>query len=59
VNVAARVQSLAEAGEICITEALYTAPGVSHLLAGQEIVEFDAALRGVAGNACVYRIVRR
>jgi len=56
VNVAARVQSLAEAGEICISEALYTAPGVSELLAGHSVAAFDAPLRGVAGNACVYRI---
>jgi class 3 adenylate cyclase len=58
VNVAARVQSLADAGDICISEALYTATGVSDLLAGHKIVEFDAPLRGVEGNACVYRIVR-
>ena len=57
VNVAARVQSLADAGEICISEALYTAPGVSALLAGHKIIEFEAPLRGVEGNACVYRIV--
>ena len=58
VNVAARVQSLADAGEICISEALYSAPGVSELLTGLKIVEFDAPLRGVEGNACVYRVVR-
>jgi len=57
VNVAARVQSLAEAGEICISEALYSAPGVSQILTGLKIVEFDAPLRGVEGNACVYRVV--
>jgi class 3 adenylate cyclase len=56
VNVAARVQSLAEAGEICISEALYTAPGVSQLLADRDVAAFDAALRGVAGSARVYRI---
>src|SRR5436190_11302884 len=56
VNVAARVQSLAGAGEICISEALYTAPRVRDLLAGHDVVEFDAPLRGVEGNACVYRI---
>jgi class 3 adenylate cyclase len=59
VNVAARVQSLADAGEICISEALYTAPGVSQLLAGKNVVAFDAPLRGVEGNASVYRILRR
>jgi class 3 adenylate cyclase len=58
VNVAARVQSLADAGEICISEALYSAPGVSALLTGLKIVEFDAPLRGVEGSACVYRVVR-
>jgi class 3 adenylate cyclase len=58
VNVAARVQSLAGAGEICISEALYMAPGVRQLLSGQTVVEFEAPLRGVEGNASVYRIVR-
>lgn len=58
VNVAARVQSLADAGEICISEALYSAPGVSALLAGHKVEAFDAPLRGVEGNACVYRVVR-
>jgi class 3 adenylate cyclase len=58
VNVAARVQSLAEAGEICISEALYSAPGVSEVLTGLKVVECNAPLRGVEGNACVYRVVR-
>ncbi len=58
VNVAARVQSLAGAGEICISEALYSAPGVSDLLTGHKVIEFDAPLRGVEGSASVYRIVR-
>ena len=58
VNVAARVQSLAEAGEICVSEALYAAPGVRQLLAGHTVVAFDAPLRGVEGTACVYRIRR-
>jgi class 3 adenylate cyclase len=58
VNVAARVQSLADAGEICISEALYSAPGVDHLLTGHKIVAFDAPLHGVEGNACAYRVVR-
>lgn len=56
VNIAARVQSFAEAGEICLTEALYTAPGVRDLLAGRDVVGFDAPLRGIEGNAQVYRV---
>jgi class 3 adenylate cyclase len=57
VNVAARVQALADAGEICLSEALYSAPGVSQLLDGHKVVAFDAPLRGVEGSACVYRVV--
>jgi class 3 adenylate cyclase len=59
VNVAARVQSLADAGEICISEPLYSAPGVRQVLVGQDVVPFEAPLRGVEGNACVYRVVGR
>jgi class 3 adenylate cyclase len=59
VNIAARVQSFADAGEICLTEALYTAPGVRELLAGHDVEAFDAPLRGVEGNAQVYRITGR
>jgi class 3 adenylate cyclase len=57
VNVAARVQSLAEAGEVCLSEALYTAPAVRQLLEGRTVVACDAPLRGVEGSARVYRIV--
>ncbi|SCB56228.1 Adenylate cyclase, class 3 [Rhizobium aethiopicum] len=57
VNVAARVQSLADAGEICISEALYSAPGVGDLLSGHRLVAFEAPLRGVEGTACVYRVM--
>ncbi|MCW5747219.1 MAG: adenylate/guanylate cyclase domain-containing protein [Alphaproteobacteria bacterium] len=56
VNIAARVQSFADAGEICLTEALYAAPGVRELLAGSDVVAFDAPLRGIEGNARVYRV---
>src|ERR1700747_3329867 len=44
VNIAARVQSFADAGEICLTEALYSSPGVCDLLAGRSVVEFEAPL---------------
>jgi class 3 adenylate cyclase len=59
VNIAARVQSFADAGQICLTEALYTASGVRELLAGHDIEEFGAPLRGVEGNAQVYRVTAR
>jgi class 3 adenylate cyclase len=59
VNIAARVQSFAEGGEICLSETLYTAPGVRELLASHRVEEFDAPLRGVEGNARVYRVAPR
>lgn len=59
VNIAARVQSFADANEICLSEALYTASGVRELLAGHEVEEFDAPLRGVEGTARVYRVIGR
>jgi class 3 adenylate cyclase len=59
VNIAARVQAFADASEICLTEALYTAPGVRQLLTGGDIEEFDAPLRGVEGTARVYRVLAR
>jgi len=59
VNIAARVQSFADAGEICLTEALYTAPGVRELLTGRHVETFEAPLRGVEGSARVYRITGR
>ena len=59
VNIAARVQSFADAGEICLTEALYTCPAVRQLLASRDVEEFDAPLRGVEGEAHVYRVTGR
>lgn len=59
VNIAARVQSFADSDEICLTEALYTTPAVRQLLVGQDIEEFDAPLRGVEGEARVYRVTGR
>jgi class 3 adenylate cyclase len=58
VNVAARVQALAEAGDICISEALYSAPGVSELIAARGIERLNAPLRGISEEASVYRILK-
>lgn len=57
VNIAARVQSLANGSEICMTESLYTAPGVRELLAGHDVISFDAPLRGMEGKARMYRLI--
>jgi class 3 adenylate cyclase len=59
VNIAARVETLAEAGEICLSETLYTAPGVRELLSGCQVCSFDTSLRGIDGDTRVYRIARQ
>jgi hypothetical protein len=38
-------------------DAVNSAPGVRQLLVGHKVVAFDAPLRGVEGNACVYRVL--
>jgi len=43
---------------VCLTQALYSGPGVQELLAGEKIEEFNAPVR-VEGNAREYRVTRR
>jgi class 3 adenylate cyclase len=47
VNVAARVQGIAEGGEICFTDAIESAGGVRPLLAGFVVRSRDEKLKGV------------
>lgn len=58
VNVAARVQGLAEAGEVWLTESIRSAPGVETILKTQPFTpeKKDAFLKGVAGPTTVYRL---
>jgi class 3 adenylate cyclase len=52
VNIAARVQGLAASGEIVCTEIVYTAPGVSEVVAAAGLVSsrVSASLRGISGD---------
>jgi len=59
VNIAARVQALAEAGEICLTEAVYAAPGVRELLRERVVQHEQADLRGVRAPMAIYRLPAR
>ncbi len=59
VNIAARVQGLAGAEEIYITEDVQKAPGVTALLARYDVVPQLAALKGVAGQVKVFRITEK
>jgi class 3 adenylate cyclase len=61
VNIAARVQGLAYAGEIWITQPVYETPGVPDFLAdhGYAIEQQTAMLKGVREKATVYKCVAR
>lgn len=56
VNIAARVQGLADAGEIYITDEAHDAPGVADLLRGLEVERRDARLKGIRRSMTVHRI---
>ena len=56
VNIAARVQGLADAEEIYLTDTIYDSDGVSDLLAGYQVTPSDARLRGIERGMRVYKI---
>ena len=58
VNIAARVQALAEGDELVLTEAAWRAPNVSEQLTSRKLTATvsDAALKGVAEKVKVHTI---
>jgi class 3 adenylate cyclase len=58
VNIAARVQNLAEGDEICITEEVYGAPAVAEIIAPYPMVKSEAELKGVSKAMSVYHLAR-
>ncbi len=56
VNIAARVQGLADAEQICLTEDVHSYPGVAAVMRGLEAVKEDARLKGVAREMKVRRM---
>ena len=61
VNIAARVQGLAASGEIVCTEIVYTAPGVSEVVAAAGLVSsrVSASLRGISDDVPVVRLAAK
>jgi class 3 adenylate cyclase len=59
VNIAARVQGLAGAEEIYLTEDVYGAAGVKELVARYDVTPELAALKGVAGQVKVFKITEK
>ena len=58
VNIAARVQNLADGDEICITEEVYGAQGVAEIIAPYSLTKSEAALKGVSKPMPVYHLAR-
>lgn len=56
VNIAARVQALANAGEIIFTDDILSAEGAAELVADLPMVTSDAQLKGIAGDIGVHRV---
>ena len=56
VNIAARVQGLADADEIYLTEEVWRSPGVQALLADREVTGQSVHLKGIARPVQVYRV---
>jgi class 3 adenylate cyclase len=59
VNIAARVQGLAGADEIVVTDDVLSIPGAAELLAGVEIESSIVELKGVAGEIQIHRLPKR
>ncbi len=56
VNIAARVQGVANSDEMCVTTEVIQAPGVRELLAGHDVREESARLKGISDSMQVYRV---
>jgi class 3 adenylate cyclase len=56
VNVAARVQALAGADEIVVTDDILSLPGAAQLVAGLQLERSAVQLKGVAGDVPVHRL---
>jgi class 3 adenylate cyclase len=56
VNIASRVEHLAEGDEICLTEEVYGAPAVVDLLKPYVKKPDHSRLKGVRGEVAIYRV---
>ena len=56
VNIAARVQALAGADEIVVTDDVLSLPGAAELVSGLQIDRSAVALKGIAGDVAVHRL---
>lgn len=59
VNVASRVQGLADSDQICVTQEVYDADGVREALRDRTVVQESSMIRGVQEAMVVYRVKPR
>jgi class 3 adenylate cyclase len=59
VNIASRVQGLAEAGEIYMTDDVYSFPGIQETLAAYKTQPESAAIRGIREKMSVYKVTNK
>ena len=59
VNIAARVQAIAGANEIVVSDDVVPRPEALALIAGLQIQSSEVQLKGVAGDVHVHRILPR
>jgi class 3 adenylate cyclase len=56
VNIAARVQALADANEVYLTADVYNSPGVSDALRAHHVIPDQVLVKGVSEKLHVYKI---
>jgi class 3 adenylate cyclase len=56
VNIAARVQALADANEVYITADVYNSPGVNDVLKAHQVIPDEVLVKGVSEKLHVYKI---
>ncbi len=56
VNIAARIQAMADAGQVCISEDVYGAAGVADLLTAVSVERDVPLMKGVAEEIPVHRL---
>ncbi|TGL60167.1 adenylate/guanylate cyclase domain-containing protein [Leptospira ognonensis] len=56
INIAARVQGIAEGEEICFTKEIYDYPGVKEIFQNKNLKEEDVSLKGIKNPITIYRI---
>lgn len=57
-NIAARVQNLADGDEFCITEEVYGAADVAEIVAPYPKTKGEVQLKGVSKAMSIYRLAR-